>query len=93
MISRFVFQKKQNLDKLLLSYKDIITIQSETVTGAVFGIADQKFAVLIPQGAVFCPLHEVPKLAEKLIPGLREEVMDVYREWGSKYVTGRNLLQ
>ena len=89
MVSRLIFKKRQNLDKILTKYSEIVTVQSEVVTSAVYGIADHKFAILLPEGAVFCPIHEVPKLAKQLIPGLSKEVMDVFNEWGKAYDTRR----
>ena len=87
MISRLNFEKKQNLDNLLLRYTGILTIQSEILQDTVYGIADQKFAILTPEGVVFCPIHETPILAKKLIPGIAEEVIEIFIEWGKPYVT------
>lgn len=92
MISRRIFARKQNLDKILMKYSDIISVQSEVMDDVVYGIADCKFAIIIPEGAVFCPVHEAPILAGKLISGLREEAMSVFEEWGKQYDTGRTIL-
>lgn len=87
MISRLQFEKKQNLEKLLPRYSGIITIQSEVLNHVVYGIADHKFAILVPEGSIFCPIHETPELAKKLKPDLAAEVMEIFYEWGKQYVT------
>ena len=87
MIRKLYFKKKQNLDNILPKYSDIITVQSEVNPTVVYGIADQKFAILMPWGAAFWQIQETPIQAKKLIPGISEEVMEVFKEWGKVYVT------
>ena len=79
MLSRIVFKKSLNLDAALTNYTDIYQIQS-MIRGVVYGIDKQKFAIIGAKEAYFCPICEMPKIANKFIPTVRDEILGIYKD-------------
>lgn len=80
MVSTIIFDKPKNLASELTHYTDIYAIDSMEFSNIVYGLSDGKFAVLKPDCAVFCPIHEVPDMAKRLIPELQAEVIAIYND-------------
>lgn len=80
MVSRIEWNETRNLETELTHYDKIYSVESEEYDGLFYGLSDGKFAVLRPDGAVFCPVHETPKLARRMLPRIREEIMGVYKD-------------
>lgn len=80
MISRIKFKDRVNLDTVLTHYDGIYAVDSELNNTIKYAVSDEKFAILMPIGAVFCPLHETPKLAVRLKDDVREEVMGIWED-------------
>lgn len=83
MISKIFFTKPLNIDRKLANFQDIYTVQSVVKKSVVYGFSDGKFAILQREGAIFCPIHEVPQLANLLKPRIKEEVMEVFEDFKS----------
>jgi hypothetical protein len=79
MISILKFKKETPIGTLLVNYTDIYAIESMVQCGLIYGIADGKFAILRAKGAIYCPLHETPNLAERFLP-LKDEIMEIYHD-------------
>ena len=85
MISKVAFSKRLEIQTDLKKYTDIYAIESELHRGLVYGISDGKFAILRGNGAIFCPLHETPQLAERVkalvSKKMGQEVLDCYEDY------------
>ena len=85
MISKVIFKKYFEIQTQLKKYTDIYAIESEIHKGLVYGISDGKFAILRGNGAIFCPLHETPQLAERVTAlvskKMGQEVLDCYEDY------------
>ncbi len=78
------FAKPIVLEAKLPHYKGIYAIQSEVAKGIVYCFSDGKFAILRSDGAVHCPVDEVFDLAERLIPEIKQEILDIVEVMGVK---------
>lgn len=77
------FKRRFDIEAKLKKYSDIFAIESE-VENAVYCISDGKFALLCWDGAVYCPIGEYLKLANKMKAEIRREILDVMEMWGCK---------
>ena len=73
------------MQRMLHCYPGIFAIESEIVSGCAYAFSDGKFAVLRHDGAVFCPIHETPILADMMKPEIRAEILSVFEEWRPIY--------
>jgi len=81
MISRLNFAKRFDIEARLMNYDGIWAVDSTLTNDLTYCFDSNKFAVLRSDGAIFCPLHEVPKLADKMMPAVRREILDIYEGW------------
>lgn len=86
MVSKLKFATRYNIEQGLLRYSEILAIDSMIYSNITYCMSDEKFAVLMPDGAAFCPIHETPILANKVvIPEIRAEILSVFEEWRPIY--------
>lgn len=77
MVSKIYFDPPKNLATELTHY-NIFDSESEVYDGIYYGMSDGKFTVMRSEGAIFWPLHETPKVAERLLPEIKKEVIGLY---------------
>lgn len=80
MISKRYFTKRQNLQLLFLRY-NIYAIDSIAKKGVVYAMDKNKFALFTGDGYAFCPIHEMPKLADMLkSEEMKKEVISLHED-------------
>ena len=79
MISRMDFKHKKTKIEFISKYRGY-AVESEHRHDIVY-VADQtRFAVVDFEGLLFCPLEEVPALADKCKPKFKKEILDIYHD-------------
>ena len=80
MIEQRYFQKTIQIEPLLQNYNGIYSIESD-IRGVYYGVDESKFAIFRANGYVFCPIHEMPILAEKMASEImKNEILGIYED-------------
>lgn len=80
MISRMNFRRKHKSFDFLDRKKYIYAIASEIRKDICYAADNTRFCVIDYEGLIFCPLEEVPVLADKCVPDFKKEILEVYRD-------------
>lgn len=84
MIKKIYFEKKFSIERNMHRYAGIWAVDSILAKGLTYGVADGKFAIIRCDGALYCTLDDIKKMASMLKPEIRDEVLAVYRAWQNR---------
>ena len=74
------FKRKHRNFQFLDKRKNIYTIASELRNDICYAADNTRFCIIDYEGLMFCPLEEVPAMAEKFKPKFKAEVMAIYQD-------------
>lgn len=78
MIQKYRFNKPKNCT--YFTHIDAFLIDSVAKKGVMYGASETQFFVICSEGFAVCDLDEVPELAQKMIPKLKREIIDIYED-------------
>lgn len=81
MVQKIKFKKPMRMRDTLTNYKGIYAVESEVNKRIIYGVADGLFAILMDDGAAYCPIHEAPEMAQMIVDRrIRDEIIDIYQD-------------
>lgn len=80
MISRMKFKRKYKNFNFLDRKKYIYAIASEIRCDICYAADNTRFCIIDYEGLMFCPLEEVPAMAEKFKPKFKAEVLAIWQD-------------
>ena len=78
MIQKYAFKKPKNCT--YFTHINAFLIESVAKRGVMYGASETQFFVICREGFAVCDLDEVPELAQKMIPKLGREILDIYED-------------